>query len=56
MSSKFKEKDKINKELVLHTIATMAHLWTENYCRDVVKQLNLTGSAAKVKYEECLRW
>ena len=42
--------------IVLGLLGYLAHLWTENMCRDVVKKLNLTGSAAKVKYEECLRW
>ena len=41
---------------ILGILGYLAHLWTENMCRDVVKKLNLTGSAAKVKYEECLRW
>tara|TARA_B100000287_G_C20513250_1_gene733926 strand:- start:374 stop:526 length:153 start_codon:yes stop_codon:yes gene_type:complete len=42
--------------IVLGLLGYLSHLWTENFCRDVVKQLNLTGSEAKVKYEECLRW
>tara|TARA_Y100001970_G_scaffold277821_1_gene382609 strand:+ start:1872 stop:2024 length:153 start_codon:yes stop_codon:yes gene_type:complete len=41
---------------VLGILGYLAYLWTENMCRDVVKKLNLTGSAAKVKYEECLLW
>ena len=41
---------------ILGALGYLAHLWTENMCRDVVKKLNLTGTEAKVKYEECLRW
>ena len=41
---------------ILGILGYLAHLWTENMCRYVVKKLNLTGTEAKVKYEECLRW
>ena len=56
-----KNLDKFMKKLlviifILGILGYLAHLWTENMCRDVVKKLNLTGTEAKVKYEECLRW
>jgi hypothetical protein len=41
---------------ILGILGYLAYLWTANYCKDAVKQLNLTGTEAKVKYEECLRW
>ena len=28
---------------VLGILGYLAHLWTANFCKDVVKQLNLTG-------------
>ena len=34
----------------------LSQVWTAQNCKDVVKELNLTGSEAKVKYEECLKW
>ena len=56
-----KNLDKFMKKLlviifILGILGYLAHLWTENMCRYVVKKLNLTGTEAKVKYEECLRW
>ena len=42
--------------IVLGLLGYLAHLWTENMCRDVVKKLNLTGTEAKDKYEECKKF
>ena len=42
--------------VVIGLLAYLSQVWTAGYCEDVVKELNLTGSEATAKYEECLKW
>ena len=40
--------------VVIGLLAYLSRVWTAEYCKDVVKESNLTGSEATAKYEECL--
>jgi hypothetical protein len=39
---------------VLGLFVVLAQVWEAQFCKNVVK--DMTGSEAKVKYEECLLW
>ena len=48
--------NKILGIVVIGLLVYLAQVYELQSCKDLVKELNLTGTAAKDKYEECKKF